>query len=58
MARVLTLENGKPLAEAKGEVQFAASFFHWFSEEARRSGVTSRPPPSLLLAGQIKMANK
>ena len=30
-------ENGKPLAEAKGEVTYAASFFEWFSEEAPRT---------------------
>ena len=36
LARILTLENGKPLEEAKGEVKFAASFFDWFAEESRR----------------------
>ena len=36
LARLLTLEMGKPLAEAKGEIGAAASFFKWFGEEARR----------------------
>ena len=37
MAIILALENGKTLAEAKGEVTYAASFISWFSEEATRS---------------------
>lgn len=36
LGRLLTVEMGKPLAEAKGEVAYAASFFKWFGEEARR----------------------
>lgn len=36
LARLLTLEQGKPYAQALGEVQYAASFFQWFGEEARR----------------------
>ncbi|KAI1164628.1 Aldehyde/histidinol dehydrogenase [Nemania serpens] len=36
LARLITLENGKPLADAKGEVNYAAQFFEWFSEEAPR----------------------
>ena len=36
LARILTTEQGKPLAEAKGEILYAASFLKWFSEEARR----------------------
>src|SRR3954451_16681452 len=36
LALLLTLEMGKPLAEAKGEVTYAAEFFRWFSEEAVR----------------------
>jgi len=34
--KILTLENGKPLEEARGEIKFSASFFHWFAEECRR----------------------
>jgi succinate-semialdehyde dehydrogenase/glutarate-semialdehyde dehydrogenase len=36
LARLITWENGKPLADAKGEVTYAANFFEWFSEEAPR----------------------
>ncbi|MDH1009705.1 NAD-dependent succinate-semialdehyde dehydrogenase [Pseudomonas nicosulfuronedens] len=36
LARLLSTEQGKPLAEAKGEVVYAASFLEWFAEEAKR----------------------
>ncbi|HEY7648444.1 MAG TPA: NAD-dependent succinate-semialdehyde dehydrogenase [Methylomirabilota bacterium] len=36
LARLVTLENGKPIEEAKKEVQFALGYFGWFAEEARR----------------------
>ncbi|KAH8596794.1 Aldehyde/histidinol dehydrogenase [Bisporella sp. PMI_857] len=36
LAKLITWENGKPLADAKGEVIYAANFFEWFSEEAPR----------------------
>lgn len=36
LARLITLEEGKPLAEARGEIDYAASFLRWFSEEATR----------------------
>ena len=36
LARLLTTEQGKPLAEAKGEIRYGASFVEWFAEEARR----------------------
>lgn len=36
LTTLITWENGKPLADAKGEVTYAASFFEWFSEEAPR----------------------
>jgi succinate-semialdehyde dehydrogenase/glutarate-semialdehyde dehydrogenase len=36
LARLMTAEQGKPLAEARGEVAFGASFFEWFAEEGRR----------------------
>ncbi|MCX5326960.1 NAD-dependent succinate-semialdehyde dehydrogenase [Streptomyces sp. NBC_00120] len=38
LALIMTAEMGKPLAEAKGEVAYAAEFFRWFSEEAVRIG--------------------
>ncbi|UPQ90283.1 NAD-dependent succinate-semialdehyde dehydrogenase [Vibrio sinaloensis] len=37
LATILTLEQGKPFAEAKGEISYAASFVQWYSEEARRA---------------------
>jgi succinate-semialdehyde dehydrogenase/glutarate-semialdehyde dehydrogenase len=36
LARILTAEQGKPLAEARGEVVYGASFIEWFAEEGRR----------------------
>jgi succinate-semialdehyde dehydrogenase/glutarate-semialdehyde dehydrogenase len=38
LALIMTTEMGKPFAEAKGEVAYAAEFFRWFSEEAVRIG--------------------
>ncbi|GLW64164.1 NAD-dependent succinate-semialdehyde dehydrogenase [Actinomadura rubrobrunea] len=45
LAMLVTLEMGKPLAEARGEVAYAAEFFRWFSEEAVRidGGMTTTP---------------
>lgn len=37
LARILTCEQGKPLAEARGEVAYAAGFLAWFAEEGRRA---------------------
>lgn len=36
LARIMTLEQGKPLAESIGEIRYAASFLEWFGEEAKR----------------------
>ncbi len=36
LARILTTEQGKPFAEAKGEIAYGASFVEWFAEEAKR----------------------
>src|SRR3546814_15683725 len=36
LAALMVLEQGKPLAEAKGEVAYGASFVEWFAEEAKR----------------------
>lgn len=44
-ARVITLEEGKPLAESRGEVGYAASFIEWFAEEARRVRGDVLPSP-------------
>jgi succinate-semialdehyde dehydrogenase/glutarate-semialdehyde dehydrogenase len=38
LARIMTAEQGKPLAEAKGEIAYGASFVEWFAEEAKRVG--------------------
>lgn len=37
LARLITWENGKPLADARGETTYAANFLEWFSEEAPRN---------------------
>lgn len=37
LATLITWENGKPMADAKGEVNYAAGFYEWFSEEAPRA---------------------
>ncbi len=36
LARIMTAEQGKPLAESRGEIAYAANFIEWFSEEAKR----------------------
>lgn len=36
LAIILTAEQGKPLAEARGEIDYAAAYFEWFAEEAKR----------------------
>uniref|UniRef100_A0AAU1U5U3 NAD-dependent succinate-semialdehyde dehydrogenase n=1 Tax=Streptomyces sp. NBC_00119 TaxID=2975659 RepID=A0AAU1U5U3_9ACTN len=48
LARLITLEEGKPLSEARGEVAYAASFIEWFAEEAKRvrGDVFPAPDPS------------
>jgi succinate-semialdehyde dehydrogenase/glutarate-semialdehyde dehydrogenase len=37
LAQILTAEQGKPLAEARGEIAYGASFIEWFAEEAKRA---------------------
>ncbi len=46
LAAIMTAEQGKPLAEAKGEVLYGASFVKWFAEEARRIYGDTIPAPS------------
>ncbi|MET1416611.1 NAD-dependent succinate-semialdehyde dehydrogenase [Roseibium sp. HPY-6] len=46
LALLLTLEQGKPLAEAKGEIGYGASFVKWFAEEARRIDGGLIPSPT------------
>ena len=43
LARLMTAEQGKPLAEARGEVAYAASFVEWFAEEGKRVLVLKQP---------------
>ena len=44
LAMLMTLEQGKPLAEAKGEILYGASFIEWFAEEGRRAYGDVIPP--------------
>ncbi|PTW59771.1 succinate semialdehyde dehydrogenase [Breoghania corrubedonensis] len=47
LALIMTLEQGKPVTEARGEIDYAAGFVEWFAEEAKRvnvEGVTSHLP--------------
>ena len=43
LARLMTAEQGKPYAEAKGEVAYGASFVEWFAEEAKRANGETLP---------------
>lgn len=45
LAKLITLENGKPLAESVGEMGYAISFCDWFAHEARRLGGHTYPSP-------------
>ncbi|WP_438332508.1 NAD-dependent succinate-semialdehyde dehydrogenase [Burkholderia pseudomallei] len=45
LALILTTEQGKPLAEAKGEIAYAASFIEWFAEEGKRVAGDALPTP-------------
>ena len=45
LATIMTAEQGKPLAEARGEVVYAASFFEWFAEEGKRAYGDVIPSP-------------
>jgi succinate-semialdehyde dehydrogenase/glutarate-semialdehyde dehydrogenase len=46
LALILTTEQGKPLAEAKGEISYGSNFIEWFSEEAKRIDGDVIAPPS------------
>lgn len=45
LALLMTSEQGKPLAEARGEIAYAASFFEWFAEEGKRAYGDIIPSP-------------
>jgi len=60
LAAILTAEQGKPLAEAAGEIAYAASFVRWFAEEARRIDGEIIPAPapiSACLSGKSRSAS-
>lgn len=44
LGRLMTTEQGKPLKEAEGEVDYAASFIQWFAEQAKRANGEIIPP--------------
>ena len=46
LAKILTAEQGKSLAESRGEIAYGSSFLEWFSEEARRMNGETIPSPS------------
>jgi len=46
LAQILTAEQGKPLAESRGEITYGASYIEWFSEEAKRVYGDTIPAPS------------
>ena len=49
LAQICTLENGKPMADSKGEITYSASFIEWFAEEAVRDtgDVIPHPMPNI-----------
>lgn len=46
LARIMTLEQGKPLAESRGEIAYGASYIEWFAEEAKRVYGDTIPSPA------------
>lgn len=46
LAIILTTEQGKPLAEARGEIAYGASYIEWFAEEGKRVYGDTMPPPA------------
>jgi succinate-semialdehyde dehydrogenase / glutarate-semialdehyde dehydrogenase len=46
LARIMTAEQGKPLAESRGEIAYGASYLEWFAEEAKRIYGDTIPAPS------------
>ncbi|WET39054.1 NAD-dependent succinate-semialdehyde dehydrogenase [Citrobacter enshiensis] len=46
LAQIMTAEQGKPLAEAEGEIAYAASFIEWFAEQGKRTNGDVIPSPS------------
>lgn len=55
LALIMTLEQGKPLRESRGEIDYAASFIEWYAEEAKRlnaEGVTSHLPGTHMMVSR------
>ena len=46
LAQILTAEQGKPLAESRGEIAYGANYIEWFSEESKRVYGDTIPAPS------------
>ncbi|WP_354684406.1 NADP-dependent succinate-semialdehyde dehydrogenase [Cupriavidus necator] len=46
LARIMTAEQGKPIAESRGEIAYAASFIEWFAEEGKRVYGDTIPAPA------------
>ncbi|MFJ3058763.1 NADP-dependent succinate-semialdehyde dehydrogenase [Herbaspirillum sp. NPDC087042] len=46
LARIMTAEQGKPLAESRGEIAYAAAYLEWFGEEAKRAYGDTIPGPA------------
>jgi succinate-semialdehyde dehydrogenase/glutarate-semialdehyde dehydrogenase len=51
LAQIMTLEQGKPIAESRGEITYGASFVEWFAEQAKRvnGDVLASPGPNRML---------
>ena len=59
LARIMTAEQGKPLAEARGEVIYGASFIEWFAEEGKRIyGEVSKEAWATWLKHQTMLVNE
>ena len=53
LATLMTAEQGKVLAESRGEIAYAASFIEWFAEEGRRVYGDIIPPPQMDRRGVV-----
>ena len=58
LALIMTSEQGKPLAEAKGEIAYAASFIEWFADEARRVYGDTIPATSAPTAASSRSSSR
>lgn len=56
LARIMTLENGKNIAEARAEIDYAASFIDWFAEEAKRN--YGRTLPAAMAGRDIRVIHQ